>query len=428
MAFGHPSAVIIKSYPELEPYLYSFILHTSLRLDRIKNLLEKLGNPQNKFPSIVVAGTAGKGSTSTMLASIFAENGLKVGLYTSPHLVKLNERFKINNKDISDKELMELVNQISVVIPTNPVKPKDPSTPLGMTKSIPSYFEILTTIAFLWFAKHKIDVAVLEVGMGGQYDATNIVDNKISILTNVGLDHTEFLGKTIEKIAQEKVAILKKNGILITGVTQPSVKKIIKNYAKKQKARVIFAKKINFKTKMLGDFQAKNASLSVAAARQFKSNIRIKKGLQKAYIPGRLEIISEVSWVTHSRSGYYVILDGAHNVMKMQALVNSLQKIYPGKKFVTIFAAKKDKDIKIMIKLLSPIVSKFIITRFTLHTDFGPHQAAKPKDIAKYIKKNYQVIEDPKLALKTALDGKDFPVLITGSLYLVGEIKQLILP
>jgi dihydrofolate synthase/folylpolyglutamate synthase len=270
-----------------------------------------------------VAGTAGKGSTATMLATILRENGLKVGLYTSPHLVKLNERFKINNKDISDKELIKTVNKIKLVIPTNPAKPerggifkdqvesKDPSTSLGMTGGlIPSYFEILTTIAFQWFAQEKIDVAVLEVGMGGKWDATNIVNNKISVLTNVGLDHTEFLGRSVEKIAREKVAILKKNGVLITNITQSSVIKIVKNYAKKINAKIIFAKKTNHKTGLLGLHQTQNASLAVEAAKQFDPKISlkiIKRGLLKAFIPGRLEIKKNI------------VLDGAHNPIKMKA-------------------------------------------------------------------------------------------------------------
>jgi len=414
----------INSYPELEKYLYSFILHTSLRLDRIKNLLAKLGNPQNKFPSVVVAGTAGKGSTSTILASILSQSGLKVGLYTSPHLVRLNERFKINNKDISDKELIEFVNKISSVIARTPIDRRTRQSHAGLlhprkarlrNDNIPSYFEIITTLAFMWFAKHKIDVAVLEVGMGGKWDATNIVNNKISILTNVGLDHTEFLGETIEKIAQEKVAILKKNGVLITGVTQPSVKKIINNYANKQKAQVYFIKPENYQTKLLGNFQKINASLAVAASRQFQPNISIKKGLLQAFIPGRLEIHKNI------------ILDGAHNPMKMKALVDSLQKLYPDKKFITVFAAKKDKDVAKMLKVLLPIVSKLFITKFTVNTDWGPHQAMEPEQIAKYVNKKYFLFDNPKKALQKALKTTNEMVLITGSLYLVGEIKKILL-
>lgn len=388
----------ITSYPELEKYLYSFILHTSLRLDRIKNLLEKLGNPQDKFQSIVVAGTAGKGSTSTMLASILRENGLKVGLYTSPHLIKLNERFKINNKDISDQELIKFVNNLKKLITDQ------------------SYFEILTTLAFLWFSKEKIDVAILEVGMGGQWDATNVVNNKISVLTNVGLDHTEFLGKTVTKIAQEKVAILKKNGVMITGVTQPTVKKIVMDYSKRQQAKVIFVKPNNYQTKLLGEYQKINASLAVAAARQFKPNISVKKGLLKAYIPGRLEVINKK-----------IILDGAHNPIKMKALVESLKKLYPQKKFVTVIAFKKDKDTNTIIRELSPIVSKFFITKFSLHTDFGPYQAADPSEIAKSVNLDYEIIPNPKKALEKALKMTNEMVLVTGSLYLVGEIKKTLL-
>ena len=408
----------INSYKQLESYLYSFILHTSLRLDRIKNLLAKLGNPQNKFPSIVVAGTAGKGSTSTMLASILSQNGLKVGLYTSPHLVRLNERFKINNQDISNKELIELVNKISSVIARIRQLAETWQSRTGSRSdrddNTPSYFEILTALAFFWFSKKNIDVAVLEVGMGGKWDATNIVDNKISVLTNVGLDHTEFLGETIEKIAREKVAVLKKNGVLITAVTQPSVKKIIKNYAAKKQAKVIYITPKNYQTKMPGDFQKINASLAVAAARQFKPGITVKKGLQKAYIPGRLEVQKNI------------ILDGAHNVMKMQALVNSLKKLYPGKKFTTVIAFKKDKDFKKMLNILLPLVSKLFITKFTVNTDWGLHQAMEPKQIAKYTSKDYVLFENPKKALKTALKEKKYPVLITGSLYLVGEIKKIL--
>jgi len=402
----------------IEKYLNSFILHSSLRLDRIKKLLAALGEPQTRFPSIIIGGTAGKGSTSTMIASILTESGLKVGLYTSPHLSKLNERFKIDNKDISDKELIDLVNAIREFV------------------TCESYFEILTSIAFLWFAKKKIDVAVLEVGMGGRWDATNVVNNKIAVLTNVGLDHTEFLGKSVNSQAWEKVAILKKEGTMVTGVTQSSVIKIVKNYAKAKSAKVIFFRILKkFNLKLLGLHQQANANLAAAAVKAFDPKIpakAIRAGLLKAFIPGRLEVIKNI------------ILDGAHNPIKMKALVASLKQLYPngpkarqprvGKKFITIFSAKKDKDIAKMLKILLPVTKKLIITKFTLSTDAGSFMAADPKLIASITRrltsgKKIIVVPDPRQALKTAMkqfnNNNNF-ILVTGSLYLVGEIRSFI--
>jgi dihydrofolate synthase/folylpolyglutamate synthase len=501
----------LNSYQAVEQYLNSLTLYSSLRLDRIQKLLGLLGNPQKNFESIVVGGTAGKGSTTTILAAVLKAAGFKVGLFTSPHLEKINERFVINGKQISDKELIKLINKLSLVIPSGTLqsgvksrnlerfnarfRSLDSSSPSApQNDNIPSYFEILTAIAFQWFASKKVDVAVLEVGMGGRFDATNVVDNKVAILTNVHLDHMKFLGNTVAKIAREKVAIVKEKGILITSVSQPGVIKVVNDYTKTKAAKVIFVDKNSYKIKksttaktvfdlktpkrnyrnielsLLGQHQATNAALAVTAAQIFCptiSSTAVWEGLKKAFIPGRLEIIklskaggtrrrtsmagvpavgghegkrgtgpafAAKAWADNA--GLWrkstIILDGAHNPVKMQALVQTLTRLWPGRKFITIFAAKKDKDIKKMLQSVLPLTCKLIITKFERTTDFGKSLAVVPKTIAKLAQTiSHQtpiIVPDNQKALSMArkLAKKDDLVLVTGSLYLVGEVRKLI--
>jgi dihydrofolate synthase / folylpolyglutamate synthase len=418
----------------------------SLGLARMQELVRLLGNPQNLYPTIHVGGTSGKGSTSTIIASILATK-YKVGLHTSPHLVKINERITYYatgiKYDIDDDHLIDLVNE---------VRPRIESMEKGHSGP-PSYFEIVTAMAFMYFKKINVDLAVIEVGMGGRYDATNVISPKVAVLTNVGLDHTEILGDSVEKIVEDKVGIIKPGISVVSGVTQPSVIKIVEEKCRQENAKLSLLNRdfrfritelnnkltkfdylggktlLNLELLLPGTFQAENASLALRAIEELSNhqvNIEeknIRKALKSVYIPGRMEII---------RKKPLVILDGAHNPDKIRALVTSIRKIFPGKKITAIVAIKNDKNAREMLELLLPICLKIILTQYRVKMDVGEIISYNPEELNRIIMKSdrkipARIITSPIVALrktnKSAL--ADDVILVTGSLYLVGLIKKI---
>lgn len=416
----------------------------SFGLSRMKYLVRILGNPQRSYPTIHVGGTSGKGSTATIIASILSTK-YKTGLLTSPHLVSVNERIRINGKDISDKDFIDLLNMMI------PEIEKMEKTEWGN----PSYFEILTAIGFLHFKKQKVDLAVIEVGLGGRVDGTNVIQPEVAVITNVGLDHTEILGNTVEKIASEKAGIIKPGIAVITGVVQPSVIKIIKNTATEQSAQLslldrdfhyrikkidlsgsifdyISSKRLkNLKLRLLGRHQVINASLALRAVEMLQLKLPEKrllinanrKGLEEAFIPGRLEIVSRQP---------LVVLDGAHNPDKIKVAVEAIAEIIPDRMAICVLAIKSDKNAGEMIRQLIPSVDSFILTQFSSHTDLGKTLSYDPYVLQQLIRNENQtiktyVVSNPRQALKNALlmSGENDLILCTGSLYLLGEIRSL---
>ena len=417
-----------------------------LGLKRMQKLVELLGNPHLKYKTIHVGGTSGKGSTATMIASILSQKYV-TGLHTSPHLKVINERIKLVSgikykvlsiKDISDEDFIKLINEI------RPVVEKMANDGLGA----PSYFEIVTAMAFLYFEKEKADIAVIEVGLGGLFDATNIINPEIAVITNIGLDHTEILGETVEEIAQDKAGIIKQGIMAVTGSIQPTVIKIFHTKSLREKAKLFlkgqdfgvevqkvssdgsvfhyFGKKDyrNLRINLLGRHQIDNAALAVKAAEEVGGVTEndIRSGLTKATIAGRLEIISQKP---------LIILDGAHNPDKMKALVEAIQEIWPEKKATVILAIKNDKNAAEMIDILMPLAQKFIITGYRVVMDQGEILSYDPYDLLKTIDRKNQaaVITDPVKAYDEAVNkvtGKGL-ILVTGSLYLVGLIGKFLL-
>lgn len=399
-----------------EKYLISLvgkekIKKENLGLLRIKKLLEYLGNPEKKLKYIHIGGTSGKGSAATFLSCIITEAKYKTGLFLSPHLEKINERIQINNKPIRDKDFIKELKSTEKIIKKHP-------------EIKPTYFETVAALAISYFKKKKVDLAVMEVGMGGELDATNIIKPLICIITNVDLEHTDILGKTVEKIALTKSKIIKENCLVITGVKQKSVLEIIKKQCKKVRARFITFRKQKFELGLPGQFQQENANLAVTAAKQltklgFKiSQNSIKKGLKSAFIPGRIEIV---------RRSPLVILDGAHNPAKIKALVESL-KLFKYQNLILVIAIKKKKDIFKMLKQVVPLSKTIIFTKFKDDSSFRPKKLLKVFVKLKFNKKNY-IYNDSKQAIKKAfqLANKNDLILITGSLYLVGEVRRFIL-
>ncbi|MBI4032924.1 MAG: hypothetical protein HY377_00155 [Candidatus Blackburnbacteria bacterium] len=379
------------TYSETIDYLDSHIHRAkdphegSRNIRRTKYLLRLLGNPQDKYPTIHIGGTSGKSSTSFFIAKILQESGYKTGLTISPHLQVATERIQINGYFASEKEFVGLINEIKPVV--EKIEEEKRWGKVG-------YFQILLAAAFLYFARSKVDVAIVEVGIGGHYDATNVIKPVLAVITNVGLDHTSVLGETIEEIARDKREIIKKGVPIITGASQKSVINLLREKAERTDAPFIV---INTKGQMT--YSKANAILAQTAAEQLKkigfTNItrkNVNQVLATTFLPGRLEIVSR---------NPIIILDAAHNIDKMHALVASLQNLFPESKFDIILARAHRKHLKRMIKSLHPITKKLFLTGI--------------KDSAKTLK---------KVSTRTP-NGK---ILITGSFFLVDQIRSLYYP
>ena len=500
-------------------------------LERMRVLLNLLDNPQNKFKSVLVGGTSGKGSTAYLISHILTTAGYKTGLTLSPHLQRVNERLQINGKEISDLEFAKLTNSMIRIIELMEKMPARIATQsvAGGLIGGPSYFEILVALAFKYFEEQKVDIAVVEVGMGGEFDATNTLNPLIAVLTNVGLDHTEILGKTVEKIARTKAGIIKMNQEsrimnqaenissaiihdsqfmihpVVSGVRQPTVVRIIEDRCNKVEAKLnllwrdfgykikkenasgtrfdFISDKVNLddlSLSLAGGYQAENASLAIKTILELEklgfkiSESAIRKALKSAFFAGRFEIVpvisSQLSVVGSKSAGRLltgkpktdrlksdnreqkadniIILDGAHNPVKMKEFLKSLKKIFPkqnptsprlrGVKKIFVIAFKFDKDIKKMLKEIIGVADEIIVTEFKAKTDTNIHASAEALEIKNKIlnlkyKGKVAIEKDSKKALKKAIKlsaieqfNNGTIVVVTGSLYLVGEIRNLI--
>jgi dihydrofolate synthase/folylpolyglutamate synthase len=427
-------------------------------LDRMRKLLTLLDNPQKKFKSVLIGGTSGKGSTSYLISRMLTTAGYKTGYTLSPHLEKINERIQLNDQEISDDEFVHLLNEVSPAVE----KMKQSEV------EVPSHFEILIAMAFLYFAKQQVDIAIVEVGLGGEFDATNTLEPLVSVLTNVSLDHTAILGNTVEKIAKTKAGIIKNyelgKPVVVTGVSQPSVIKIVEEKCRETGAKLYrLGKESKYKIKeeaengivfdfyssneeafdltqielsLLGDFQVENAALAIETVVQLKqfgfsiNEEQIRKALKSAFVPGRMELRK---FIIHN-SKFRILLDGAHNPAKMDAFVNSLNKIFPDKRKIFVVSFKEDKDISDMLTIILNCADALILTQFNAQTYVsrqGAMDVSSIKNTVLSIKKNdVQIImeKEPEKALKKAIEltDQDSIIIVTGSLYFVGEVRQLL--
>ncbi|HLO10885.1 MAG TPA: folylpolyglutamate synthase/dihydrofolate synthase family protein [Pseudoneobacillus sp.] len=418
-------------------------IHSRLRLGikpglaRMEWMMERLGHPERSVKTVHVAGTNGKGSTVTFLRNILQAAGYEVGTFTSPYIEQFNERISVNGIPISDQDILELTNLII------PLANELEETELGG----PTEFEVITAMSFYFFAKlHPVDVVIYEVGLGGRFDSTNIIYPLVSIITSIGLDHTNILGDTIEEIAFEKAGIIKNGVGLITAVKQPEVQKVIKGQAESKKAPVyqlgndfsitahdslLKGEKFSLTTAykefqdlhigMIGRHQVENASLAVVASlylNQFYSFLieedHIRKGLKEAFWPGRLEVLQESP---------LILMDGAHNEEGIKALVEALSSRYHNKTIHIIFTALSDKKLDQMIHLLDKVADKLYFVEF----DFP--RASKAVDLYEISQSaNKQYTEDwQNLFVEVSNSLNDNSILvITGSLYFISEVKAYI--
>lgn len=346
-------------------------------LERIQELLEKLGNPHKDFKSIHVAGTNGKGSVCQFLTTILMKAGYRTGTFTSPHLVNFGERIRINNLMIPEKELNQLIEKVKPFVNNH------------------SFFEVVTAIAFLYFSRQKVDIAVIEVGMGGRLDATNVINPEVSIITNISIDHTKHLGITLDEIAYEKSGIIKNTPVVTTS------KEIIKKDCK-----LHIAKPYENEIRMKGEFQKINAGLAKNTAEILGVNeIHIFEGLKEAYWPGRFDFVQK-----------NLLFDCAHNCEGIKTLVKEMGDA------VYVLGIMKDKDIKAMCGQFSELKnSKFIATKPKIE------RSAEPQEIAKYL--DAEIIPDLSDAIKKAKEyaiAENNMVCITGSIFTVGEAFEVL--
>lgn len=442
----------INSFTRAQKYIYEFIpkgkaqFPGELGLKRAKHFLTLLDNPQEKIKVIHLAGTSGKGSTAYLTSLMLKSLGFKVGLHISPHLNDIRERVQINNKLISQKKFVYYLNQIT------PLISKMKASPFGQL----TYFEIMTGLAFYIFYKEKVNYAVMETGMGGWYDATNVVKHpsKLAIITRIGLDHTGVLGNTLSDIALQKAKIIQPGNPVIAIQQKPHVQKLISKIARQQKSKLSIIKpgnnffsvivglkqtgfdyqfqklKLNsIKLSMIGFHQAENCSLALTAltilSRRDKYVLdenKIRSALLKANFPGRLEIIK--------RGNKSIIVDGAHNPQKMASLTKALKTLFPGCKFNWLIAFKRGKDYHKMLKQILPLAKQIFITRFFASNQDLLSLSEKPANITLKLKKlgftKYKIINNSKEALKRAFRQPDKYLIISGSLYLIAELYGFI--
>jgi len=399
-------------------------------ISRIRSALKELNDPQDKFLSIHIAGTNGKGSTAIFLSEILRANGYKVGLYTSPHLIKVYERIKINQANISEIEFEEILKDIWGVV----------------EKFSLTYFEILTLVAFVYFSEEKVDISVIETGLGGKYDATNTIRNVIaSIITPIDFDHTELLGNKIEDIAKEKAGIIKKNTYVVSSGQRKEVEKIIKKTCESLNCKLfILGKDFNYRflsctwsvpeqkfsyfddkfsysgicLKLLGKHQLINASVAIKCANLLKNKgytiteESIKEALKNAQWPARFQIIN--------CNGKKIIIDGAHNPHGSSALFMALKDSRLKNKSITfVMNVMKEKNYREMIEILSPLAKDVIIFKSKNPRSVVP-------DVLYSIWENF--MDKKNIKIESDLDKifrdikKEKVVCFTGSLYFAGEV------
>ena len=428
------------TYTECLAYLASLgheLRGMKFGLEAIESTLDALGHPERDYSTAIVAGTNGKGSTSAILASILAEAGYRTGLYTSPHLVRVNERIRINGREIADEDFARCFTDVQ--------EAADRLLAEGTLAQRPSFFEYLTATAFLHYSRARVDFAVLEVGMGGRLDATNVTQARVAVITNVDLDHMEFLGPTHTAIAGEKAGVIKPRRPVVSVCEHPDAAEVVRRRASEIGADLLelprFAALSNVTSSdgrckfdlalngdrfsgitapLRGKFQMKNAMAAVAAAWRLRAegyNVpesAIVEGMRKASWRGRLEVVGERP---------LVVLDGAHNPAAMREIANYASEQWAGRRIRLVYASMCDKAIGEISEILFPLADEVYLTRP------GLERAATPEEImtqARHRPERFVVESDPARALDAArrASAPDDVVLACGSLFLVGELLR----
>jgi dihydrofolate synthase/folylpolyglutamate synthase len=410
-------------------------------LAHMRVLLEALDSPQQKFPAVLIAGTNGKGSTAATLASILRAAGHRTALYTSPHLVRINERIRVNGEMIGDEEFAAAWQRV-----------EDAAAALvarGALPWHPSFFETLTAMAFEYFACRRVDIAVLEVGMGGRLDATNVVEPLVSVITDIALDHQKFLGNTIAEIAREKAGIIHPGGTVVTLPQHPEANDVLGNAVLERHARAVSAvpytpplsppaegaehgsstrpyrmevmgEEITIDSPLAGQHQARNVALAIAAAVELSGKgvgvtpEAIARGVRETRWPGRFQVAAGEP---------AIVFDAAHNPAGAWAVRAALSARYPGRRLVFVFGAMRDKAIAEMAAILFPVAAAVVAT----HAE-NPRSAA-PEEICRHAGRvgtecAVEASVPAAVARAREMAGREGVVVVTGSIYVVGEAMK----
>jgi dihydrofolate synthase/folylpolyglutamate synthase len=444
-------------------------------LAHMRVLLKAMNHPEHTFPAVLIAGTNGKGSTAATLASILRASGLRTGLYTSPHLIRINERIRLNGEEVSDDDFARLHGEVDRVVERLVEQHELPWHP--------SFFEMMTAIAFAYFARERVEIAVLEVGMGGRLDATNVVEPLVSVIADISLDHQKFLGNTVGEIAREKVGIIRPGGVVVTLPQQPEANDVIGNAILDLGARGVSAvqyvppvspgsgdylvasaskvgghsekpltaenaekdaedaensslrrfyryplqvmgKQILVESPLVGRHQLRNVALAVTAAEELVklgfagiTPESIERGIRGTRWPGRFQVLpAGARWPE-------IVLDVAHNPAGAWALRSALSEQYENRPLIFVFGAMRDKAISEMTEILFPLGEKVIATR-----PENP-RSASPEEIRQAASRtgtDIEAIAEIGAALERARDsaGPETVIVVTGSIYLVGEAMR----
>jgi dihydrofolate synthase/folylpolyglutamate synthase len=440
-------------YQETLSYLFGLQrFGIKLGLTNISVLLQDLGDPQRGMAAVHIAGSNGKGSTAAFLASILRQGGYRVGLYTSPHLIDFRERIQINGVPIPAGQVVHLTKKIRKSVERMKKEKRlwrDSSSPFppghfDPRKATVTFFEFTTAMAFLYFKKAGVDIAILEAGMGGRLDATNVVVPLLSLITPISLEHRQYLGRTLKEIAGEKAGIIKAGRPLLTSARQPIVRNLFRRRCRKLhapyfvwgqdfRARRDGPQSLRFegfgqqwprlRLGLAGGHQQMNAALALAAVANLGKigfaigEMDIREGLLQVRWPGRLEEI---------RGAHHILLDGAHNPEGARVLSKALQKGFPRRRLVLVLGIMADKDIARMVRFLAPMADLIILTRPKM-------ERAAAIEVLRAQTDSYHIprleISDVASAVEHGLQeaGREDLILITGSLFTVGEARAFLM-
>jgi len=412
-------------YDETLSYLYGLQKHgLKFGLDNIRSMLSLLGEPQRAFRSIHIAGTNGKGSTSAMIERLLREAGFRTGLFTSPHILSFTERIRISGAEIEEADVIGLTDEIRRVI----------------GDMNPTFFEFVTAMGFLYFMRKDVEIAVIEVGMGGRLDATNLIEPEVSVITPIGLDHKEFLGRNLKEIALEKAGIIKKGIPVVSASQEPPALEVIENRAKEASSRLFlegrdfesvlrghypdgividyrspYSELKDIKVSLRGRHQAQNSALAIRAVEEIVKGdiLNLKDALSDIIWQGRLERVSNEP---------EIIIDGAHNPHSAKTLRYAVEELYPEREITLILGIMSDKDIEGILRELLPISDEVIFTAPNYERAEPPHRL---RDRALSLGYRARVADSIKDAIGIAktLKPKNL-ILITGSFYTIGEAKE----
>lgn len=417
-------------------------------LHNIRAICERMGRPERAYASVHIAGTNGKGSTAAMLASIVQASGLPCGLYTSPHLLRMNERIRLDGAEISDEQFAASFTRVLAVI--------EELLASGALAAHPTYFECVTAMAFDFFARAQTEIAIIEVGLGGRLDSTNVVVPEVAVITQIDFDHENFLGHSIEEIAAEKAGIIKPGARVVSAAENPAAREVIRRRAAEQQAHLVEideacrishvsaedgryrfqvaladelgansmqdrpAQEIEIALPLAGRFQVRNAVTAIAAARLLAlrgfaiSDKAIVRGIESVRWPGRLERL-------HEKPAVY--LDGSHNPAGAREVLAFWRDHLAGRRIHLIYGAMRDKAIDEVAGLLFPRATTVILTQSPQPRSLSADALA---EMTSHLAGTLKVIREPAAALDRALEiaAADDVIFATGSLYLVGDLRR----